>query len=96
MEINNYINFRKMFFDLYEEQKNTISSDRIENNDLGLINEFVENSILHNKYIIGEECDLNNNEIIFIFINENNTTPYYYFIFDRILDVFTNAEYIEE
>lgn len=101
IELNNYIDFIKLFNDLYIENEDKIIDDKIENECLGLLLQF--NAIHKNIFeLVVEESQFNDREIIFFFEHYNNdanesdtqgTSEYYYFVYDRNLEFFSDASY---
>lgn len=99
--INNYIDFKTMFFELYEYELDDLLEKSIYNDSLGLILQF--NDVHKNTFeIMSEECELTNTEIIFVFgydfndANESDprsATADYVFIYDRISSEWKDAEY---
>ena len=101
IEINNYIDFSKLFFDLYKECEDAIVDDHIENMSLGLLMQFM--AVHKDEFeIMTEECQFSDKDIIFVFgydfgdANEGcnqSTTADYVFVYDRLLEQFVDAEY---
>ena len=100
IEINSYIDFKKLFYDLYKQEEDNIIDNHIENNNLGLIMQFSADDREFELMI--EESQFTDKEIVFVFgydyndANESctqSTTADYVIIYDRINEEFVDAEY---
>lgn len=100
-QINNYIDFGKLFLDLYNEQEEILIAERIQADHFERILQFKQHAHKHFE-IIPEECDYDSKKIVFFFgydFNDANescnqsTTADYVIIYDTILDEFTSCDY---
>jgi hypothetical protein len=99
--INNYIDFGKLFLDLYNEQEEILIAERIQADHFERILQFKQHAYKEFE-IIPEECDYDSKKIVFFFgydFNDANescnqsTTADYVIIYDTILDEFTSCDY---
>ena len=102
LEINNYVDFNRLFKDLFEQQKDSLIEYKHEVEHCQKILYFIENMKIEFELMLSE-CELNDNEILFSFghfgndANESNTQSSYARVditFDISVDEF--SEYYEE
>jgi hypothetical protein len=101
LEINNYIDFNKLFNDLFKENEDELIEYQYEAEHFGKILQF--NYIAKEKFdLVLDECELDGSTITFVYehdfndANESNnqsTTASYVIMYDRILDEFSECYY---
>ena len=100
-EINNYIDFKKLFLDLFEMQEDTLKEHMCEVEHYKKILDFKKQAYQEFE-IINEECDYDSKKIVFSFgydfgdTNERcnqSTTADYVIVYDTILDEFESLDY---
>ena len=100
LKINNYIDFNKLFDNLFKENEYELIEYQYEAQHFGTIIKF--NIIKDEFNIVLDECELDSKNITFVFdkdfndANESNnqsTTASYVIMFDRILDEFSLCHY---
>jgi len=101
LEINDYIDFRKLFIDLYKEQEDILEEHKYEADHYKEIIDFKEQAF--NEFeLLEDESEFSDKEIVFDFgmclggANESdnrNASANFVIVYDRILDDFTSCEY---
>jgi len=101
IEITSYIDFSKLFADLFNYHENDLIEYQYESETYSNLLKF--NASARNSFdLIIDECELSDKTISFIFgydfndANESNTqssSADYHIIYDRILDEFTDCIY---
>ena len=100
-EINNHIDFNGIFKVLFDEHKDSLEEERYQATHFNSILNFVDDGI--NEFeILAEECELNDKEIIFVYVHDFNdanesdtqgTSASYDIVYDRVLSEFTSCEF---
>lgn len=99
--INNYIDFGKLFLDLYNEQEEILIEERIQAEHFEKILQFKQHAYKDFE-IMPEECNYDTKEIVFFFgydfddANESynqSTTADYVIVYNTILEEFTSCDY---
>lgn len=100
-QINNYIDFEKLFLDLFEAQEEILIEEQYQAEHFKQILDF-KNKAYNDFEIMTEECDYDSKKIVFWFTHNFNdanescnqsTTADYVIIYDTILDEFTSCDY---
>lgn len=101
IQINEYIDFGKLFNDLYNQQLEVLEEHKYEADHYRLIVDFKQYHF-SDFTLETEECDYDSNHITFVFgmsfndANESDpqgSSADYCIIYDCILDEFTSCEY---
>lgn len=100
-QINNYIEFGKLFLDLYNEQEEILKEEQYQAEHFKKILDFKQHA--YNEFgIMTEECDYDFKKIVFWFTYDFNdanescnqsTTADYVIVYDTILDEFVSCDY---
>lgn len=101
MEINNFIDFSKLFLDLFKEQEEILIKEQYQAEHFKQILDF-KNKAYDDFEIMIEECFYDTKEIIFWFTYDFNdanescnriTSIDYIIVYDLTLEEFTSCEY---
>lgn len=101
ININEYIDFEKLFSDLYKQNENDLYEYQYEATHYQTLLNFYALYKEKAKLVL-EECSLNDNEIVFVYGYEHNdanesdtqsTWESWYITYDTILDEFSSCEY---
>ena len=99
--INNYINFQKLFLDLFEEQEEILIQEQYQAEHFKKILDFKKYAYKDFE-IFTEECDYDTKKIVFWFSHNFNdanescnqsTTADYVIVYDIYLTEFTSCNY---
>lgn len=99
--INNYIDFGKLFLDLFKEQEEILIEEQYQAEHCKQILDFKAHAYKEFELLL-DECDYSDKEIVFVFgydFNDANescnqsTTADYVIVYDNILGEFTSCEY---